>query len=589
MTSPLGKYSLHVVAGADLGARMEITDRPRAIGRSRGVDMVLRDRTVSRRHLEVVAIDGGVRVSVCADAAPFVVDGKPMQSFDAKPGERLMLGNTVLLISAPASEGRTHDTPEHAPSEVKTLLSGAALDVRGLAGVFALVEALDKAADAAAVKERLLHWARGYASAETVEFLGVEEGDDPPTANPTEVLVRTSPSETLVTVPAHTTTNAWITFGFRGAGPIVADSTRRLLVVAGRICASRLGQLRVQRMVEEERAALRTMALGSAREFIGTSVGASQVARLLPRLSTSDAILLVNGETGTGKSFVARLIHESGPRAAEPLRVLNCAAIPASLIEAELFGHERGAFTGAVASRAGALEAAGAGTLFLDEIGELPLASQSKLLRVLEERRFERIGSNRTLQLRARVIAATNRDLEQMVAAGEFRRDLFFRVSVVKLKVPPLRDRAQDIPLLARYILADLLPSAGRRIDGISPEALEALEKYPWPGNVRELRNVLEHAIVMGDEPWIRCGDLPESVAAMGVPPPLASTDPRVVTLPAELAWLERRAIEVALEATSHNRSKAAALLGIPRSTLYHKLGLTGRPPAAVPPGEDGD
>jgi DNA-binding NtrC family response regulator len=549
------------------------------------VDLVLRDRTVSRRHLEVTADANTLRVTTCAEAAPFVVDGHPRQTFEAKAGDRIMLGNTVLLVATGAAmTNPVAPSSDLASSDVKTLLSGVALDVRGLAGVFALVEALDLATDAAGVRERLVLWAAGYASAVDVELGGDET--DPGSGNLTEVLVRSDARGTRVTVPAHTATNGWITFHFRGDTSTVTDSTRRLLVVAGRISASRLGQLRVQRTVEEERAVLRRMALGSAREFLGTSPAAEQVARLLPRLATSDAILLLNGETGTGKSFVARLVHEAGPRAAEPLRVLNCAAIPESLVEAELFGHERGAFTGAVSSRAGALESAGSGTLFLDEIGELPLASQSKLLRVLEDRRFERIGSNRTVQLRARVIAATNRDLEQMVAEGRFRSDLYVRVSVVKLRVPPLRERAQDVGALARYILADLLPSAGRRIDGISPEALRALEQYSWPGNVRELRNVLEHAVVMGDEPWIRPSDLPDSLVAVSRAATAEQGDPLTVKLPAELAWLERRAIEAALDVAKQNRSKAAALLGIPRSTLYSKLGLSPRPSLPPPEGE---
>ena len=602
MTAILDTYVLHVVAGADLGSRIEVDRRPRSVGRGRDADLVLRDRTVSRRHLEVVAVDEALRVAVFADAAPFVVDGRPLLSFDAQPGDRIMLGNTVLLVATGASvEGRASEPGEHAASDVKTLLTGAALDVRGLAGVFALVEALDAATDPASLKERLLPWARSYANATDLDF-ETDDGDQEKPATPTEVLVRSDGGTTRVTVPAHTSSNGWITFRFLGDRSSVTDSTRRLLVIAGRVCASRLGQLRVQRTVEEERTSLRRMALGSAREFLGTSSAAEHVSKLLPRLAASDAVLLLNGETGTGKSFVARLVHEAGPRAAEPLRVLNCAAIPESLIESELFGHERGAFTGAVATRAGALESAGAGTLFLDEVGELPLGSQAKLLRVLEERRFERIGSNRTLQLKARVIAATNRDLDRMVAEGRFRSDLFFRISVVKLKVAPLRERARDIPALARYILADLLPSAGRRIDGISPEALRVLEHYPWPGNVRELRNVLEHAVVMGDESWIRPSDLPESVNAMAHLPASAPAGPPrkggqatddvfVVHLPVDLATLERRGIEAALHVTKGNRSKAAGLLGIPRSTLYNKLGISPRPTSEPPPpaGDDSD
>ena len=270
-----------------------------------------------------------------------------------------------------------------------------------------------------------------------------------------------------------------------------------------------------------------------------------------------------------GKTFLARLLHESGPRAKASLRVLNCAAIPETLLESELFGHERGAFTSAATMKQGALEAAGNGTVLLDEIGELPLASQAKLLRVLEEKRFERLGSNRAIPLAARVITATNRDLAEMVAAGTFRADLFYRIAVVKLRIPPLRDRGDDLLLLAERMLADLVPSAGRRVRGFSPEAMEVMRRYPWPGNVRELRNAIERALAVGEAPYIEPGDLPETVHGAL---PAQPSDESLVRLPAKLDWLESRAIEAAMHAAGGNQRKAAVLLGINRVTLNRKL-----------------
>ncbi|MCU0683887.1 MAG: sigma 54-interacting transcriptional regulator [Polyangiaceae bacterium] len=282
--------------------------------------------------------------------------------------------------------------------------------------------------------------------------------------------------------------------------------------------------------------------------------------------------MLIEGETGTGKSFVARLIHEASARSGEPFRALNCAAIPESLLEAELFGHEKGAFTGAVGARAGAFEAAGKGTLFLDEIGELPLGSQAKLLRALEDRRFERLGSNRALTLHARVLAATNRNLADMVRAGRFRGDLLYRLSVVKVTVPPLRERGNDLMLLAEHILTDLSAQAGRRVSGFSTDAERAICGYEWPGNVRELRNAIEHALVLGDTPVIGPADLPDLVRGAGAIGPPQGDDPMVVRLPANLAWLEARAIEAAMRSAGGNVTRAAALLGIARTTLYRKL-----------------
>jgi two-component system response regulator HydG len=209
--------------------------------------------------------------------------------------------------------------------------------------------------------------------------------------------------------------------------------------------------------------------------------------------------------------------------------------------------------------------------LVLDEIGELPLASQAKLLRALEERRFERVGSSRSLPLEARVIAATNRDLKTMVAEGKFRSDLFFRVSVVTVRVPSLRERGEDVVLIAKRVLSDLAATCPRRIEGFTPKALESLRRYTWPGNVRELRNVLERALVLGEGPRIDDVDLPESIRAPDATP--AADALKSVQLPARLDWLEQRAIETALEATGGNRTRAAALLGINRQTLYNKLG----------------
>lgn len=229
----------------------------------------------------------------------------------------------------------------------------------------------------------------------------------------------------------------------------------------------------------------------------------------------------------------------------------------------------RGAFTGASTSRIGALEAAGAGTILLDEIAELPLASQSKLLRVLEDKQFERVGSNRPLSLRARLIVATNLDLAAMVAAGRFRSDLLFRISVVSITLPSLRERGNDVVLLARQIRRDVSGSTGRRIDDFSPAAVDAIKAYRWPGNVRELRNAIEHAIVMGEGPIVEVADLPAAlvhVARRTVDGPL------LVELPARLDELEARAIDAAMEKTAGNRTKAAALLGIERVTLYNKL-----------------
>jgi two-component system, NtrC family, response regulator AtoC len=439
------------------------------------------------------------------------------------------------------------------------------------------VDALDRAHDDATIGHALSGWARseGAEAARVVtgDALVAEAALAPLAKGQGDIVITPSANEANgtrdVAVPAHTSVpGAAVFLGVPAAR--VDDALRRLFAVSGRIVASALARVALERSLTDEADSLRALAIGSARAFLGHSQAATEVGRLVGRLAGADATALVLGESGTGKSFVARLIHEASARKSQPFRVLNCAAIPETLVESELFGHERGAFSGAVAAHAGAFESAGRGTILLDEIGELSLASQAKLLRVLEERRYERVGSNRSQTMEARVLAATNRDLASMVEKGTFRQDLFFRISVVSIRIPPLRERGDDIVLLANQMLADLGKTAGRRVTGFSPAAIDVLKTHPWPGNVRELRNAIEHALVLGEGQRIEPRDLPETTRAGGSM--AAGMDGDAVRLPAKLEWLEQRAIEVALRVTNGNRTKAAAILGINRVTLYKKL-----------------
>jgi DNA-binding NtrC family response regulator len=571
MIVTLPKLGLQVVLGQDHGARLAVDDAIRTVGRARDADLILHDLSVSRHHVQVTAADDGVSIVACSGAAPFAVNGRASASETLRLGDEIVVGNTTLrvvvldAISAQLPIGGT---------DVRTLLTGAAVDVRGLAAVHALIESLDRATVTSDAEAVIAAWAAEHLQATSIEVGGLTEIPTGFARRPeSEVLERATEDAraTVIVVPAPGDATSWVGVTFAMTGDQVRDSLRRMVVVAGRVLGSALSRIRRLEISERESAALRTMSFGSARAFLGTSAAAQQLARMIPRLALSDASVLLRGETGTGKSFVARLIHEAGPRAKEPLRVLNCAAIPDSLVESELFGHERGAFTGAVANRMGALESAGRGTLFLDEIGELSLISQAKLLRALEERTFERVGSNRTIALEARILCATNRDLEEMISRSAFRSDLFFRISVVSVSVPALRERGEDLTVLANQILRDCAQSAPRRIDGFAPDALDAIRRYVWPGNVRELRNAIEHAIVLGDGPMIEARDFPPAIAG-AAQREVAGADPSFVRLPANLAWLEKKAIEAALRETKGNRTKTAALLGINRQTLYNKL-----------------
>jgi two-component system response regulator AtoC len=282
------------------------------------------------------------------------------------------------------------------------------------------------------------------------------------------------------------------------------------------------------------------------------------------RLATTNATVLITGETGTGKEVIADRLHALSPRAKGPFVRINCASVPEALLESELFGHEKGAFTGADRRRAGHFEAASDGTLLLDEIGELPLAVQARLLRVLERRAVTRLGSSDETPVDVRIVCATHRNLEQDVQSGRFRRDLFYRISTFTLEVPPLRDRPTEILLLADAFLRRLAAAAGKKAPALSGEAAGLLLAHEWPGNVRELRNAMEHAVVMADGDIVLPSHLPKAVRGAPAAAPAAMTD--------TLEEAERQAIAAALAAEQDNRTRAAKRLGVSRRALIYKM-----------------
>jgi two-component system response regulator AtoC len=308
--------------------------------------------------------------------------------------------------------------------------------------------------------------------------------------------------------------------------------------------------------------------------IIGTSPVMNLLFERMSRIVKSDSSVLVSGESGTGKELVARALHYNGPRKDRPFIAVNCSAIPEALLESELFGHMRGAFTGAVKDKPGKFEAANHGTIFLDEIGTLPFHLQVKLLRVLQEHEIERVGSNKTVKLHVRVISATNADLENMVKRGEFREDLYYRLNVIPLHLPPLRERQQDIMHLTSFFLEKQCRLMGRAPCSISKQALEALEQYSWPGNVRELENLIERMIVLTDAAVITVEDIPAKIIgekrsgeALSVTMPSQGVD-----LVATVSRIEQSLISQALESAGGVKARAAALLGINRTTLVEKI-----------------
>ena len=301
-------------------------------------------------------------------------------------------------------------------------------------------------------------------------------------------------------------------------------------------------------------------------DITGTSDAMQEVFRLIRQAAPTQATVLIEGPSGTGKELVAHALHALSPRANGPFVAVECAALNGNLLESELFGHEKGAFTDAVARRIGRFEAADGGTIFLDEISEIPPSTQVKLLRVLETRSFERLGSSETIRTDIRIVAACNRDLAQLVREGKFREDLYYRLAVIDIRLPALRERRGDIPLLVTRFLTEFSAANGNRVTGITPAAMNILESYDWPGNVRELRNAVERMVVLSPGGQIDVKDVPDFSRAPSVSPALQ-------VIPAgTLEETEKARILAALEQVHGNRSRAAQVLGISRRTLYRKL-----------------
>jgi two-component system response regulator AtoC len=324
-----------------------------------------------------------------------------------------------------------------------------------------------------------------------------------------------------------------------------------------------------RRLLEENRALKLDLATKYRIEnIVGASPAMLEVYKLVARVAPTTATVLVVGESGTGKELVARAIHTHSLRAQAPFVAVNCTALTESLLESELFGHAKGAFTGAVAAKRGLFEEAHSGTLFLDEIADIGPKMQAQLLRAIQEGEIRRVGGSEPIKVDARIVAATNRDLEAEVRAGHFREDLFFRIHVVTLKLPPLRDRQSDIALLVEHFIAKYATREGHSHAGIAPEAMTALSRYSWPGNVRELENAIERALTLAEGGVILPSDLPPEVIGSAATRPQNLYDDRPT-----LAELERRYIDLILQETGGNKKRAAEVLGIDRRTLYRSLG----------------
>jgi len=376
------------------------------------------------------------------------------------------------------------------------------------------------------------------------------------------------PTSHVVMITAHGSVDRAVEAMREGAADFVSKpiSMSQLMVRLENVCSIRHlrnENVRLQQELEKRY---------SFAKIVGKSKLMQQLFDLIKVVAGSDASVLVHGESGTGKEMVANAIHYNSRRKKGPYIRVSCTALPETLIESELFGSEKGAFTGASQRRIGRFEAASGGTLFLDEIGELPLPFQVKLLRVLQERQVERLGSNNPIDVDVRIISASLRPLEEEIADGRFRDDLYFRVNTVAIHVPPLRDRREDIPLLAQTFLQEFIKESHKQIEGFSDEVLDLFDGYPWPGNVRELRNIVERAVLFCRGPRITVEELPAPLRGVS-PTAIAEPVPKeVITLQVATERAEIEAIRAALAASRGHRTQAAGLLGISRKTLWEKL-----------------
>jgi DNA-binding NtrC family response regulator len=612
---------LVVIEGPDAGREFELPLRGGKVGREEGSLIHLSDPTVSRHH-GTIALRDGALAFVPEGGKRVLINGKESGPHHLESGDELVLGATKLVYltvdGVAVTKASSHVTMEVSSAQLLALTGrddrarrhlaalaqlGDRLRVEAAAGRDAVARAACDAARTALEAQRVFVLSAGRRPAPLAAAIAPNESAQ--LQVPQDLIEKIVGQRTVVT--AETGGRAVIAAPIGGgaddvAGVLWIDRKGALWDDTDALAAGCLAHLAAAAWVgadARDQLARRADALEERLadgDFVGKSAAAQRVIDFVTRVGPSDATILLGGESGSGKEMVARGIHRASRRAKGPCVAVNCAALTESLIESELFGHEKGAFTGATEKKAGRFEMADRGTLFLDEVGELPLGLQTKFLRVLEERRFERVGGQKAIEVDVRVVAATNRDLAEMVRRGQFREDLFYRLSVIAIVVPPLRERLDDVPLLAEHFLVRFRQQAARRITGFAPDAVAAMTRYSWPGNVRELRNAVERAIVLGEREQIIAADLPPQVHAAAAPPrtrpanptpplgssisqaPLPTIDPAPAPAPApapsarSLRELEKEGILAALAATNGNKAQAAAILEIDRSTLYKKL-----------------
>lgn len=624
-----GGARLEAVSGPLKGKVFSLAETEVSIGRDPSNQISLLDSLVSRRHCIIRKEADAFRLVDLESRNNTFVSGVPVRERVLLPGDQIRVGNSVLVFQGPGGESSTDAllqldaTP--APGAATVILRkqdalylqpprpeglpATARTVRDLNVLLDFSRTLNSVRGLAALQEKALEAVLGAVPADQAAILLTEDGADGFSsiagrdrrlganhavhASQTilnrvlkeNIAVLSSDvqsddtyreAESLLERRVHSVLAVPLEVQGKVLGVMYLEASSpgsrfdsdllQLVTTLGNITALTIENARHLERLDGENRRLHEE-LNIHHSMVGESKAMREVYEFVSRVAGRDSTVLISGESGTGKELVARAVHLNSARADKPFVAINCAAITETLLESELFGHERGAFTGAVAQKKGKLEVAEGGTVFLDEIGELALPMQAKLLRVLQEREFERVGGTRPIKLDVRLIAATNRDLKEASRSGTFRSDLYYRLNVVSLQMPALRERREDIPLLAAFFAAQHAEKVKRRVAGISPEAQACLMRYDWPGNVRELENAIERAVVLGSTEVILAEDLPDSILEETV----ASGQP-VNALAEGIREAKKVLIERAIEQANGNYTEAAKILGVHANHLFRLI-----------------
>ncbi len=617
-------YRLRVIGGPNHGETFELAPGEYTLGRGEGADIQLVDESVSRRHALLTVTAEGVTVLDLDSHNGSRINGRPVKSSRAFEGDELRFGDSRLVLerAAEASQATVSvqvvgSAPEPSPPRAPAR-GGLPTDSHRLATLYDVGNTINATVGLPSLLERVLATIFEVVPAERGAILLWEAEQqrwtpaavhtrEPARADDEIAVSRALIEEAFATGGPIFSPDARADERFRASDSIEAHAIRsaiccplivrdqrvgvlhldtrqaaaafseddvRLVGAIASQAAIAIANARLHETLRQENIRMRR-ALGSRHCIVGSGAAMRGVMALVRRVSQSGATVRLRGESGTGKEVVARTIHALSARRGKAFVCVNCAAMPETLLESELFGHEKGAFTGAIERRLGRFELANGGTIFLDEIGEMSPGTQAKILRVLQEREFCRVGGTQAVRVDVRLIASTNRDLEAALADQAFRRDLYYRIRVIEIVLPPLRERREDIPELCEHFLGEVAREMGRQAPEVAPETITALKSYPWPGNVRELRNVLERAMVLGTGKRLLPRHLPREVRRGAWAADALHDD-------LSLAETERRHVAEVLAITGWNKSRAAALLRISRPRLDRKIRDYALEPPAV-------